>query len=435
MKLLSILLFLFSFDCYAKTEIQTQIQTEIKLWHAMDGDLGRALEKLVATYNSSQEQYKVNPIFKGNYTETLNGAVAAYRGGKQPDLVQVFEVGTMTMMSSGAIIPVQDLMTENGFKINWKNFIQPVLSYYRDSNKRLMSMPFNSSTAIMYYNKDLFKKANLSQPPKTWQEVYKDIDLLLKAGAQCGLVSGWQSWVLIENFSAIQNIPIATLSNGYDGNNPDLKFNNSLVIKNIEALQNLMKTKGFDYEGRRSDPARNAFVSGKCAIYLDSSSNIEQVKAGAKFSWTTAPLPFLESTQPKNSIIGGATLWAFKGHTKEENKATADFINYLAKTESQISWHKATGYLPTTMSAYKKLKKDGYYKQYPEQEVALLQLTRTATTPNSRGIRLGGFTQIREIIEEELEKVWSGKSTAKMALDSAVERGNRVIQNFSKTVK
>jgi sn-glycerol 3-phosphate transport system substrate-binding protein len=326
-------------------------------------------------------------------------------------------------------------MTENGFKINWDDFVQPVLSYYRDSNKKLMSMPFNSSTAIVFYNKDLFKKANIAQAPKTWQELYKDIDLLVKSGAQCGLVSGWQSWILIENFSAIQNMPLASLNNGYDGNNPDLKFNNPTVVKNIETLQDLMKTKGFGYEGRRSDPARNAFVSGKCAIYFDSSSNIQQVAAEAKFSWATAQLPYLEGTQPKNSIIGGATLWAFKGHSKEENKATAGFINFLSKTESQIAWHKATGYLPITMTAYKKLKSEGYYKQAPEQETALLQLTRSATTPNSRGIRLGGFTQIREIIEEELEKVWSGKSNAKTALDSAVERGNRVIQNFSKTVK
>lgn len=426
-KLIFLILILTSTSVWAKTEIQ--------FWHAMDGDLGVALEKLVTKYNSSQNKYHVNPIFKGNYTETLNGAIAAYRGGKQPNLVQVFEVGTMTMMSSGAIIPVQDLLVENGYKINWNDFVQPVLTYYRDINKKLMSMPFNSSTAIMYYNKDLLKKAGFSKPPATWQELYKYSDSLVKAGAKCGVVVGWQSWVLIENFSAIQDLPLASLENGYSGLNPELKFNNPLVLNNIEKLHSAMKTKSFSYEGRRSDPARNAFVSGKCGLYLDSSSNISQVKAMSKFNWAAAALPYNEGTKPKNSIIGGATLWAFKNKPTEENKGTADFINYLSKTDSQINWHKDTGYLPITMTAYNKLKREGYYKKSPEQEVALLQLTRTPPTANSRGIRLGGFTQIREIIEEELEKVWSDKSTAQAALDAAVSRGNLVIQNFSKTIK
>lgn len=410
-------------------------EIQINFWHAMNGDLQKSLEDLVAKYNSSQKTYKVVPVNKGNYTEAINAAIAAYRGNKQPHLIQVFEVGTMTMMSSGVIVPIQDLMAEQNYKINWSDYIQPVLSYYKDKDGKLMSMPFNSSSPIMYYNKDLFAKAGIKAPPKTWQDVYKIADATVKAGAACGLVVGWQQWILIENFAAIHNLPFATLDNGYAGSSPQLQFNNSAVVKNLETLQSGIKNKSFVYEGRRSDPSRNAFTNGRCAMYLDTSAQIAAVKAGAKFPWAAAALPYNEGTKPQNSIIGGATLWAFKGFKSEENKGVADFISYLGQNDAQIMWHKATGYLPITMSAYKKMKSEGYYKQNPEQEVAILQLTRTVPSSTSRGIRIGGFTQVREIMDEELEKIWAGTATAKAALDSAVERGNRVIQNFAKTVK
>ncbi len=412
-----------------------EAKVEISFWHAMSGDLEKALNELVALYNKSQDKFTVKPVFKGDYTETLNAAIAAYRGGKQPNIVQVFEVGTQTMMSSQAIIPVQDLMTESGIKINWADFVAPVLSYYKDKDGKLMSMPFNSSSPIMYYNKELLQKAGIKNPPKTWQELYKFSAQAVKAGAPCGLVVGWQPWVLIENFSAIQDIPFASLNNGYGGTNAELKFNSPEVIKNIDTLQGMMKSKAFTYEGRRTDPAQIAFSSGKCAFFMDSSGTIGTLKAANKFPWAAAPLPFNEGVKPKNSIIGGATIWVFKGHPTEENKAVADFIRFLGQVPAQEQWHKATGYLPITKTAYKKLKKDGYYKINPEQEIAVLQLTRSEPGPNSRGIRLGGFTQVREIMDEEMEKIWAGKSSAKEGLNNAVERGNRVLQQFAKSTQ
>ncbi|MGZ3705966.1 MAG: sn-glycerol-3-phosphate ABC transporter substrate-binding protein UgpB [Bdellovibrionota bacterium] len=416
------------------TPAAAQAKTEITFWHAMSGDLDKALNELVSGYNKSQDKYEVKPVFKGNYTETLNAAIAAYRGGKQPNFVQVFEVGTQTMMSSGAIIPVQDLMSD--LKINWADFLPPVLSYYKDSKGKLMSMPFNSSSPILYYNKDILAKAGIKAPPKTWQELYKLSEQAVKSGAACGTVVGWQPWVLVENFLSRHDMPFATLNNGYDGLGAELKFNNPAVIKNLEALQAMTKTKAFAYEGRRSDPAQIAFSAGRCAFFMDSSGDISTLKASNKFAWAAAPLPYLEGTKkPRNSIIGGATLWVFKGHPEEENKGVADFLRYLGQVPAQEQWHKATGYLPITKAAYQKLKKDGYYKANPEQEVAVLQLTRGTPGPNNRGIRLGGFTQVREIMDEEMEKIWAGSSTATDAMNSAVERGNRVLRQFEKSAQ
>ncbi|HEY8279710.1 MAG TPA: sn-glycerol-3-phosphate ABC transporter substrate-binding protein UgpB [Bdellovibrionota bacterium] len=414
---------------------QAQAKTEISFWHAMSGDLEKSLNELVAQYNKSQDKVEVKPVFKGNYTETLNAAIAAYRGNKHPHLVQVFEVGTQTMMSSDAIIPVQDLVTQSGVKINWGDFVAPVLSYYKSKEGKLMSMPFNSSSPILYFNKDWMKKAGIKAPPKTWQDLYKYADQAVKAGAPCGLVVGWQPWVLVENFSAIHNIPFASLDNGYGGAAAELKFNTPEVVKNLETLQSMTKNKSFVYEGRRSDPSQISFSAGHCAFYMDSSGNISTLKAANKFPWGAAPLPYNQGTKPKNSIIGGATLWVFKGHSAEENKGVADFIRFLGQVPAQEQWHKATGYLPITKTAYKKLKQDGYYKQNPEQEVAIVQLTRSEPVANSRGIRLGGFTQVREIMDEEMEKIWAGKSNAQEAMNTAVERGNRVLRQFAKSIQ
>jgi sn-glycerol 3-phosphate transport system substrate-binding protein len=415
--------------------LSAEAKVEITFWHAMSGDLDKALTDLVAVYNKSQDKYEVKPIFKGNYTETLNAAIAAYRGGKQPSLVQVFEVGTQTMMSSQAIIPVQDLLAENGVKIDWSDFVAPILSYYKDKDGKLMSMPFNSSSPIMYYNKTLLQKAGIKGPPGTWQELYKFSEQAVKSGAACGTVIGWQAWVLLENFSAIHDLPFASLGNGYEGPDPELQFNSPAAIKNVETLQGLMKTKAFTYEGRRTDPSQISFSAGHCAFFLDSSGTISALKAANKFPWAAAPMPYNEGIKPKNSIIGGATLWVFKGHPPEENKGAADFIRFLGQVPAQEQWHKATGYLPITKATYRKLKKDGYYKKFPEQEIALLQLTRSQPNRNSRGIRIGGFPQVREIMEEELEKIWAGQSSAKAGLDNAAERGNRVIKQFASSVR
>ncbi len=427
MKLFLVLTLCFSLNAHAKTEIS--------FWHAMSGPLEKSLIELVEKYNQSQDKFLVKPVFKGNYTEVLNAAIAAYRGNKQPHLVQVFEVGTQTMMSSQAILPVQDLMEQSKIKINWDDFVAPVLSYYKDKDGKLMSMPFNSSSPILFYNKDWMAKAGIKNPPRTWQELYRYSTQAVKAGAPCGTVVGWQQWVLIENFSAIHDIPFASRENGYGGTDAELTFNSPPVVKNIETLQGMTKDKSFVYEGRRSDPAEIAFTAGRCAFFMDSSGSISAVKAAKNLNWAAAPLPYNEGVKPKNSIIGGATLWAFKGHPAEENQATADFIRFLGQVPAQEQWHKATGYLPITKATYRKLKKDGYYKQNPEQEVAYLQLTRTQPSVNSRGIRLGGFTQIREIMDEELENIWAGKATAKDGLSTAVERGNRVLRQFAKSTQ
>ncbi|MCP4119768.1 MAG: sn-glycerol-3-phosphate ABC transporter substrate-binding protein UgpB [Desulfobacteraceae bacterium] len=414
----------------------------IEWWHAMRSARGKVVDHMIEEFNASQDEYRVVGTNKGNYDETMNAGVAAFRAKKQPHILQVFEVGTQTMMLSGAVYPVYKLMADTGNNVDWSNYLQAVLSYYMNADGNLMSMPFNSSTPIMYYNVSMFEKAGIEPlsktEPITWDKLGEITKKLVEAGiAPAGMVTAWQSWTQIENYSAIHNIPFASKANGYKGLDCELQINNPKVLKHIERLKTWAADKRFMYGGQKYQGPKSEFLAQNAAFYIDSISGIAKLKSAVKdFKWDAAPLP-VESwmTKPQNSIIGGASLWVLKGHSKKEYKAVAAFLKFLATNEMQEYWHKETGYFPITLTAYNDLKSKGYYKENPLQEVGITQLNRAIPTEISRGLRVGYFVQIRNIINEELELVWNGSKTPKAALDEAVKRSNNQLRTFERTYK
>ncbi len=414
----------------------------INWWHAMRSARGKVVDTMIEEFNKSQSEYVVVGINKGNYDETMNAGVAAFRAKKQPHILQVFEVGTQTMMQSGAVYPVHKLMSDTGHDIKWSNYLQAVLSYYMDAGGNLMSMPFNSSTPIMYYNVDMFKKAGIEPlskiDPITWDELGDITKKLVEADiAPSGMVTAWQSWTQIENYSAIHNIPFASQANGYESMDCELLINNEQVVKHIQRLSDWAKDKRFMYGGQKYQGPKAEFIAQNAAVYMDSVSGIAKLKKAVKdFKWDAAPLPVEASMKsPQNSIIGGASLWVLNGHSDKEYEGVAAFLNFLANNEMQSYWHKETGYFPITIDAYNDLKGKGYYDENPLQTVGIDQLNRAVPTTISRGLRLGYFVQIRNIINEELELVWNGKKSPQEALDSAAERSNVQLKTFAKTYK
>jgi sn-glycerol 3-phosphate transport system substrate-binding protein len=413
---------------------------EIQWWHAMRGARGETLKKIVDAFNASQSDYMVVETNKGNYDETVNAGVAAYRAKKHPHILQSFEVGTLTMMLSGAIYPVYKLMADQGYTIDWSSYLQPVLSYYVDENENLLSMPFNSSTPVMYYNVDLFKKAGIDLPsktePLTWDQMGDITAKLVAAGVKKGMVTSWQSWTQVENYSAVHDLAFASKANGYEGLDCELQINNAQVVNHLTRLKSWMADNRFSYEGQKYQGPQAAFVGGDAAILMESISGIGNVKKNAKFAWDLAPLPVEASMkEPQNSIIGGASLWVMKGHPKKDYKGVAAFMDFLAQNDMQELWHMETGYFPITITAYEDLKKMGYFEENPYQEVGILQMTRRKPTKNSRGLRLGYFVQIRNIINEEMELLWNGSKTPQQAMDDAVSRSNDKLREFEKTYK
>jgi sn-glycerol 3-phosphate transport system substrate-binding protein len=410
--------------------------TEIAWWHAMGGELGEKLEAVAADYNASQTEYKVVPSFKGTYAETMTAAIAAFRAKEQPAIVQVFEVGTGTMMAAkGAIYPVYQLMKDAGEPFDPAAFLPAVVGYYTDTDGNMLSMPFNSSTPILYYNKDVFEKAGLDRdtPPKTWEEVEAFSKKIMESGAaKCGFTSGWISWVQLENFSAWHNQQIGTLENGFGGLATELTVNGPLQVRHWENMARWQKEGIFQYGGPvGGNDAPPKFYTQECAIYMNSSASRAGVVANAKdFELGYGMLPHYADTAPQNSIIGGATLWVMAGRPEAEYKAVADFFTYLSSAEVQAKWHQDTGYLPITQAAWDLSKSQGYYDANPGTDVSIKQMTLNPPTANSKGLRFGSYVQIRGIIDEEFQALLSGQKDAQTALNDLVARGNVLIREF-----
>ncbi|MGE0801603.1 MAG: sn-glycerol-3-phosphate ABC transporter substrate-binding protein UgpB [Lautropia sp.] len=412
-------------------------QTEVQFWHSMTGALNDRVNRLVDRFNKSQSAYKVVPSFKGSYPEAMGAAVAAARAGNAPAILQVFEVGTATMMAAkGAIKPVEQLMKEAGEPFDRNAYVPAVSGYYTASNGQLLSFPFNSSTTVFYYNRDAFKKAGIDRVPETWPEVAAAAAKIKSSGAtNCAFTTGWQSWVHIESFSGWHNVLMATANNGFSSNSAKLAVNTPLHVRHIENLGNWVKQGLFTYAGRRNEPEAK-FYTGDCAMLTSSSAAYANIKLNAKFDFGIAKLPYYSDVPgaPQNTFLGGASLWAMGGKKADEYKGVAKFFTFLSSPEIQAQWHQETGYLPLTLAAYELTKKSGFYEKNPGTDVSVEQMI-VKTTDKSRGVRLGNFVQIRDVIDEELEGVWSGKQTAKQALERITTRGDELLARFARTAK
>ena len=421
--------------CVLALPLTGRAKTEVIWWHAMTGFLGERVNDITNKFNSSQNEYEVKAVHKGGYPETLTAGIASYRSKTPPHIIQVFEVGTQTMLSSGAIYPVYQLMKDQGIKIDWDDFLPVVKSYYSKGGN-LYSMPFNSSTPILYYNKTAFEKAGLNPmaPPKTFDEIEKAAKAVVSKGAaKIGFTVSWPSWTLMENMHSWNDQPFSNNNNGFSALATELKINGKLGIQILELLTRWQKEGIFTYSGRGSRGDQPT-INGEAAIGLASTALVGVMTRTSKFDWGTGNLPKLADYPQGNSIIGGATLWVFKGHKKEQYKGVAKFLEFLGATEQQAWWHANTGYFPLTRASVKALPED-HFRKNPNLWTAFAQITSGKTTANSQGIRLGNYVSIRDTIEAEMENVFSAKKTPKQGLDDAVKKGNQTLKEFASLYK
>src|SRR3982075_2828731 len=411
--------------------------TELQCGHAMTGGNNDIVNKLAEEFNASQQDYKVVPTYKGSYPDTMNAGIAAFRANNAPHILQVFEVGTATMMAAkGAVKPVYQLMKDANKPFDPQAYLPAITGYYSTSKGDMLSFPFNSSSMVMWINKDELKKAGI-EIPKTWPEVFDAAKKLKAAGhATCGFSNAWATWAHIEQFSAWHNMPIGTKANGLDGFDTELKFNSPLHVKHLQNLIDLQKDKTYDYSGR-ANKSENRLAWGEGAIFMTSSGYYATAKSTAKFDFTSAPMPYYPDAKgaPQNSIIGGASLWVFGGKKPAEYKGIAKFFPFLSDTDRQAKLHQESGYLPITKAAYEKTVKDGFHDKNPTLQTPLKELTNKEPTTNSRGLRFGNMVQMRDLWAEEIESALAGKKTAQEALDAAVARGNAMLRTFEKTAK
>ncbi len=409
--------------------------TQITWWHAMGGQLGETVNKIASDFNASQSEFVVTPVYKGEYPETLTAGIAAFRAGQSPNILQVMDAGAATIMNApGVAKPVQDIMLEAGFPFKTEDYLAGVRNFYADNSGKMIGMPFNSSTPVLYYNKDILKQAGIAKPPKTYEQLEVDA-AKLKAKGYVAFTESHTPWIMFENFKSRQNLPIADKENGYTGLATKLDYNTQDLVMQMNKLKEWHDKGYFQYYGKDWDSNQIPFERGEVAMWMGSSGSFGGLRNRVKFKLGTTYLPYWKSITSTgyHTFIGGAALFALNGHTKEENKGVAEFFAYLTKPEVQMYWHKTTGYVPVTNAAYELTKQSGYYKENPDAEIGVKQLMLASGEWN-KGYRLGYYPQTREVIWSEFDNMMSGRTSVQNGLQKIEAEGNKMLDRFKRTV-
>jgi sn-glycerol 3-phosphate transport system substrate-binding protein len=406
-------------------------------WYGLTGDLGKVVAETCTRFNASQDLYEAVCVGQDGYEKAVQNAIAAFRAQKHPTLLQSFDAGTADLMLSGEFYPVTKLMADTGVTIDWADYFPGIANYYSSKSGEFFSMPWNSSTPVYYFNKDHFAKAGLTEAPITWEGLEAAMVALKASGQACALAYAPSSWIDLEQFSMVHNVPVASNNNGYDGLDSELLFNTTLHVKHMENIQRwitegtaLLRTQG------TGKTARDSFVEGECSVFFSSIADHNTIhKLTPAFGWDVQIIPTYEGSQRTNSVVGGASLWVLSGKTDDEYKAAAAYLAFLATKPEQQFLLENSGYIPVTKSTYDALLAEGFYAKEPfiNRDIAMKSLTWTEPTELTRGIRLGSFIQIRAEWLAEVEAALAGQKTMQEALDTAVARGNDQLKRFAQT--
>lgn len=403
-------------------------------WHSMSGELGKAVDKLVADFNASQKNVQVEAVFQGTYDESLNKMKASMDTKSGPALIQVYEIGSRFMIDSKAITPIQNFIDTDKFDLS--QLEENITNYYSFDGK-LYSMPFNTSNPILYYNKDMFKAAGLDpeKPPTTYEEVSKAAKALTKDGkfGTSFAIYGW----FMEQFFANQGAEYVNNGNGRTSPATESLVNSDAGVKTLTWWKEMMDAKTSTNLGRKTDDTNKAFTAGQIAMTLDSTASLRGIvnAAEGKFQVGTAFLPKPEGAKDGGVVVGGASLYILNNKSKEEQQAAWEFIKYLTSPEVQAYWHVNTGYFPITKKAYdQQIVKDNMAK-YPQFKTAVDQLHGTKANKATQGAVMGVFPEARQIVEGAIEEALNNKKSPKDALDGAAKIITEKLGQYSKTVK
>lgn len=407
----------------------------IEFWYGNTGPVETAIRAQCDAFNAAQSEHKVNCVGQGSYEVSMQKAIAAYRAKNHPVLIQFFDAGTLDLMLSDAVEPVQDLMPD----VRWDQYIAGARAYYETSGGKLFAQPYNSSTLLFYTNRTELEKAGITKTPTTWEEVIEAARKLKAAGHACPFVTDGDTWRVLEQFSARHGLPIATQHNGYDGLDAEYVINSTFVARHLANLvewrnEGLVRLDADTKAGKYAA----AFNAGECAM-MEGSSGSYTASAKAfegKYDLTVDMAPMYEGYERHNTLVGGASIYIMKGHEKPEIEAAKAFLDFLRRPEQQMSFTAATGYVPVTNDVLEAIaaSDEGNSPKYATAKVGVESMNQPATA-DTRGIRLGFYVQFREVFMEETQKAFGGRQTMQVALDNAKKRGDQLLRRFEQTYK
>ena len=402
----------------------------ITFWHSMGGVNGKAIDTLVQKFNQeNKEGITVQAQYQGDYDDAINKLKSAQIGNMGADLVQIYDIGTRFMIDSGWIIPMQDLIDRDKWDVSQ---VEPNIAAYYTVDKKLYSMPFNSSTPILYYNKDMFQKAGISAPPASFDDIAADGDALMnKGGAKMAISLGIYGW-FFEQFLCKQGLAYADNGNGREKAATKVVFGENGGGLKIAQKWLELRQKGYAPNvGRGGDSGLASFSAGDAAITLGSTASLKQIlnDVGTKFQVGTAYFPKVNNDDKGGVSIGGASLWALNNKDEKKEAAVWEFVKFMVSPESQAYWNAQTGYFPITTAAHDEPVFKDNIKQYPQFETAIDQLHDSA--PQYAGALLSVFPEARQTVESELENMLNGKQTPEQAIDKMTAGIDGSIKNYA----
>lgn len=404
-------------------------KTTISFWHSMGGVNGQAIDTLVQKFNDENEYgITVEAEYQGSYDDALNKLKSAQIGNMGADLVQVYEIGTRFMIESGWIVPMQSMVNADEYDTS---VLEPNLAAYYTINDMLYSMPFNSSTPLMYYNKDMFDAAGITEIPDSLEAIAQIGDKLLDSGAQEVMSLGIYGW-FFEQFIGKQGLEYANNGNGRTEAATAVAFDENGAAANIlNEWKNLYDLGYTPNVGKGGDAGLADFSAGKSAITLGSTASLKQIlqDVDGKFEVGTAYFPKVKSTDEGGVSIGGASLWALDNNDPKKLRATWEFVKFLISPESQAFWNAETGYFPVNVDAHDEDVFKENIEKYPQFETAIDQLHDSA--PQYAGALLSVFSEARAIVESEIESMLNGNETVDEAVDSMASQINDAIEEYN----
>lgn len=407
--------------------------TEFEFWYGNTGNVETAILAQCDAFNASQADHKVTCVGQGSYEVSMQKAIAAYRSDKAPVLIQFFDAGTLDLMLSDAVVPVQDILPD----VDWSNYIAGARAYYETSDGRLFSQPYNASTLLFYTNKTQLEAAGITETPKTWEDVIAAAQTLKDAGHACPFVTDGDTWRVLEQFSARHGLPIASNHNGYDGLDAEYVLNSTFVVQHLTNLtewrnEGLVRLGVDTKAGKYAD----AFYAGECAMMEGSSGSYAAAITAfdGKSELTVDMAPMYEGYERHNTLVGGASIYVMKGHSDEQVAAAKTFLDFLRQPEQQMGFTAATGYVPVTNDVLDAIAASGEADAPKYATAAIgIESMNQPRTDDSRGIRLGFYVQFREVFMEETQKAFNGEQTMQVALDNAKARGDELLRRFEQT--
>ncbi len=390
-------------------------KVQITFWHSMGGAGGKGIKTMVEKFNSTQDKIEVVEQFQGDYDEAINKLKSATKGKAGPDVVQIYDIGTQYMIESGHVIPMQEFIDKDNFDINLLE--DNILAYYNVDGE-LYSMPFNSSTPLLYYNKDMLKEAGIENPPETIDEIIAASKKIAKDN-KTGMALGIYGW-FFEQWMSKQGLPYANNGNGREERATAVDFDKNQGGLNVaKAWKRMIDSKVIKSFPSTGD-ARSAFVAGQAGMTLESTAALAGIlkEVGGKFEVGTAYYPKINADDNGGVSIGGGSLWILDNSDDAKKDAAWEFIKFMVSPEQQVYWHKTTGYFPINKDSYKLDEMKKHLDENPQFKTAIDQLRDTKG--EYAGALLPVFPEARKIIESELENmITNGKSPEDMIKDSA----------------